>query len=132
MVKKIWMVCLLFCAVLMLDGCSGSNTPSGIAEKSVSCMQKGEYKGYVDLVYFKGMENPKNKRDLESLVSEKGSKTIEKKGGIKSFKVLSEQVSEDGLSAMVSMNIVYGNGDEQKENMKMIKKDDQWMIDMNK
>ena len=34
---------------------------------------------------------------------------MEKKQGIKSYEVLSEEISEDGKSANVKMKIVYGN-----------------------
>ena len=131
--KKLFFSMFVAVVALTLWSCGPANTPSAVAEEACKCLQNEDYEGYVDLLLLKETKNQESdKEQFVAMLREKGTKTMEKKQGIKSYEVLSEEISEDGKSANVKMKIVYGNGDEQKENMKMIKKDDQWMIDMNK
>lgn len=123
---------------LALFACGGSNTPKDVAEKAVKCMQKGDYEGYVDLMYLnekEGEDAEKQKEQKEqfvALVKEKGSKSIEERGGIKSYEVVSEEIDEDGEKAVVKMKVVYGDG-ERNETFKLRKDDDgNWKIDPGK
>lgn len=45
------------------------------------------------------------------MLKEKVSKEYEKKGGIKDIEILSEQVAEDGNTAVVKTKYTYGNGE---------------------
>ena len=97
-------------------------------------MQNEDYEGYVDLMDLKKSDGKDvEKEQLAALLREKGTKTMEKKQGIKSYEVLSEEISEDGKSANVKMKIVYGNGDEDTQKMKLVKNDDgDWKLTMGK
>ena len=59
-------------------------------------------------------------------------KELEKKGGLKSFEVLSEEIAEDGNSAVVKFKQVYGNGEESEDEQKMVKVDGKWLMDIGK
>ena len=64
-----------------------------------------------------------------ALLREKGEKTMKEKQGLKSYEVLSEEISEDGNKATVEMKIVYGNGEEKTEKVKLAKNDKgEWRI----
>ena len=58
---------------------------------------------------------------------------MRKNGGIKSYEALSEQIDESGESAVVKMKIMYGDGSDKEDDIKL-KKDEQgnWKIDMGK
>ena len=133
--KKLFFSMLVAVVALTLWSCGPANTPSAVAEEACKCMQNEDYEGYADLMDLKKSEDGKGveKEQLAALLREKGSKTMEKKQGIKSYEVLSEEISEDGKSANVKMKIVYGNGDEDTQKMKLVKNDDgDWKLTMGK
>lgn len=133
--KKLFISMFVAVVALTLWSCGPANTPSAVAEEACKCMQNEDYEGYADLMDLKKSEDGKGveKEQLAALLREKGTKTMEKKQGIKSYEVLSEEISEDGKSANVKMKIVYGNGDEDTQKMKLVKNDDgDWKLTMGK
>lgn len=133
--KKLFFSMFVAVVALTLWSCGPANTPSAVAEEACKCMQNEDYEGYADLMDLKKSEDGKGveKEQLAALLREKGTKTMEKKQGIKSYEVLSEEISEDGKSANVKMKIVYGNGDEDTQKMKLVKNDDgDWKLTMGK
>ena len=133
--KKLFISMFVAVVALTLWSCGPANTPSAVAEEACKCMQNEDYEGYADLMDLKKSEDGKGveKEQLAALLREKGTKTMEKKQGIKSYKVESEEISEDGKSANVKMKIVYGNGDEDTQKMKLVKNDDgDWKLTMGK
>lgn len=133
--KKLFISMFVAVVALTLWSCGSANTPSAVAEEACKCMQNEDYEGYADLMDLKKSEDGKGveKEQLAALLREKGTKTMEKKQGIKSYEVLSEEISEDGKSANVKMKIVYGNGDEDTQKMKLVKNDDgDWKLTMGK
>ena len=78
-------------------------------------------------------EGNNEKEQLVALLREKGTKAMEKKQGLKSYEVLSEEISEDGNSATVKMKMVYGDGSEDTQDLKLVKNDDgDWRLTMGK
>ena len=69
---------------------------------------------------------------IKKSFTEKAKQSTEAKGGVKSFEVVEEKISEDGLSATVSTKVVYGNGTESTEQSKYVKKDNVWKLSMGK
>lgn len=51
---------------------------------------------------------------------------IEKKGGIDSYSILSKTIAEDGKTAKVEYEIVYGNGKKDKQSFDMVLIDGKW------
>lgn len=129
--------CIVIAAsALFFAACSGGNSPKGVAEEAVKCIQNGDYEGYVNLIYMEekeGMDIEEQKKAVVGMIQSKASTTLAKKGGITSYEILSETVADDGKTANVEMKIVYGNGDEKQEDMKMRKTDSgDWRIDAGK
>lgn len=125
---------LAACVTLLLTAC-GSNTPAGVAEKAVEHLKKNDYKGYVELVYIdeneKKEDREKLKQEYVMLLESKMKGELEKKGGIKEYKTLSETVQDS--VAEVKMNIVYGNQSTEEETMNFKKdKSGEWKIDSGK
>ena len=124
-------------AMLMFSACGGGgNTPTKVAEQAAKCMQDKDYEGFVDLMY---VENEEGK-DLESekkmvagMLQAKAESSLNEKQGIQSYEVTSEEISEDGETAKVGMKLVYANGEEDDETMKLRKDaDGNWKLDIGK
>ena len=132
--KKLFISMFVAVVALTLWSCGPANTPSAVAEEACKCLQNEDYEGYVELLDLKETKNQESdKEQFVAMLREKGTKTMEKKQGIKSYEVLSEEISEDGKSANVKMKIVYGNGDEDTQKMKLVKNDDgDWKLTMGK
>ena len=61
-------------------------------------------------------------------ISEKTKQSAEAKGGLKSFDILSETISEDGKTATVSTQINYGNGSVDLQQSSYMNKDGVWKM----
>ena len=57
---------------------------------------------------------------------------MEEKGGVKSVEATGETISEDGNTANVQLKIVYGDGSEKSEDVKMVKVEDKWLLSFDK
>ncbi len=126
-----WMFALV-CA-FVLAACS-SNTPTDVAKKAMQCVADGKYEQYVDLVYMKpelsSDEVKQQKQGLLGLLQTFGAQNGDK---MKSMEVVSEEISEDGETAIVKMNVVYESGKEKTETTHLRKDaDGDWKIDMRK
>lgn len=130
--KKIFGFMVLAIAIFALSSCGGGNTPSAVAEKAVKCIQAEDYEGYVNLMNIEvkeGEDIENAKTMLVALMKEKGGKSMKEKEGIKSYEILSEEIAEDGNTAVVKVKIVYGNGTEDEQKIKLVKdKDGEWKL----
>ncbi len=136
--KRLSFILGLMAIVFIMASCS-SNTPKGVAEKSMKCLIDKDYKGYVDLVYTK--DDPKESPDeikqqkemLASLLKDKAEKEYKKNKGIASYEIVNEETSENGEKAKVKMKVTYGNGEVKDEEIELRKdKDGNWKLDMGK
>jgi hypothetical protein len=117
--------------VLTLCSCGSSNTPEAVATKAIKCIIDKNYDGYVDLMYFKKEKSNDDMKQIVALVKDKMDKEMEKKQGIKDFKV--ETATIDGDKATVPYSLTYGNGETKDDTMKLIKTEKgEWMIDSGK
>ena len=133
--KKLITLSFLVVAVLSFISCSPSS-PGKALKSYLTDLKNENYESFIKGVYFpEDMDEQRKKKDeaqLLAIIKEKGAKEYEKKGGVKSIEILSETISEDGKSAVVEYKQTFGNGEEEKQSQKMIKKDDKWFIDMRK
>lgn len=132
--KKLFISMFVAVVAFTLWSCGPANTPSAVAEKACKCVQNEDYEGYVELMDLKETKNQESeKQQFVAMLREKGTKTMEKKQGIKSYKVESEEISEDGNSATVNMKVVYGDGSEDTSKIKLVKNDKgEWKISFGK
>ncbi len=126
----------LFCTALLavVVSCSSStSSPSDVVETLAKCMKSGNYDALSDVIYSDGSaESTQMKVAVVSMLQDKGAKTVEEMGGIKSYEILSEEISEDGESAEVAMKIVYGNGNVDEKDYDVIMKDGKWYLEISK
>lgn len=121
--------------VMILASCSG-NSPLAVAEKYMNYMNDGEYNKVVELIYTKP-ETPEDKvkEEMEDFVEflKEMRKDIKEEEKIKSLKIISEEINEDGTKAVVKYSSVLNNGKEENSEIKLIKDEKgKWKIDLGK
>lgn len=132
--KKLFISMFVAVVAFTLWSCGPANTPSAVAEEACKCVQNADYEGYVELMDLKETKNQESEKEqFVAMLREKGTKTMEKKQGIKSYNVESEEISEDGKSATVNMKVVYGDGSEDTNKIKLVKNDKgEWKVSLGK
>ena len=134
--KKLVLFRVIVVAMLAFVSCSsGGSTPADALKNYATALQDGKYEKFVDGINFSNATPDQQKEAREgfvALVKEKGAKEFEKKGGFKGFEILSEEIAEDGNSAVVKFKQIYGNGEEEESEQKMVKVDGKWLMDIGK
>ena len=130
--RKLFVSLFVALIALVMGGCGTDNTPSGVAEASIKCIQKEDINGYLDLLEIdnsKSKDTAKGKEELAALLSAKVIPALRAKGGIKSYKVM----SETGDKAKVTLNVVYGNGEEDEQVADLVKNENgEWKLKLGK
>lgn len=134
--KKLFLsLALCLFAFTMFISCGGS-TPADKAEECVGFMKDSKYEALVNEISFPEDATPEQveetKKMFTALLTEKGSKQIEEKGGIQSYEVVEETISEDGKTAQVKIDIKYGNGTNEVETFDLVLVDGEWKLKLNK
>lgn len=136
MMKKFVYFSVMAVAMLLVLSCSSSgSTPAGALKDYVSAIQNGDYEKFVegvDLSKIAPEKQAETREGFTAMLKEKGSKELEQKGGLKSLEILSEEIAEDGNSAVVKFKQVFGNGEEEESEQKMVKVDGKWLMDIGK
>lgn len=136
MKKTICSFIAMFAIMFAFIGCGSSNTPTGVAENALKCIQKSDFKSFIDLINIEGSNKEdidQKKVQLEALLSGKMSKALEAKSGLKSWEILSEEISEDGNKAKVKVKQTWGDGTEEDDEIDFVKDaDGNWKLSMNK
>ncbi|HNX89984.1 MAG TPA: DUF4878 domain-containing protein [Paludibacteraceae bacterium] len=136
--KKLFQLMAAIAIALFVTNCGGkeANTPSAIEKTLYTQLQKGDYQKAAELI-IKNLSTEKEMTAEESATliksfTEKAKQSTEAKGGVKSFEILEEKISEDGLTATVTTKVVYGDGTDKTETTKYEKKDNDWKLSMGK
>lgn len=134
LIKTIRRAFLLICCSLVLVACvSKQRSPANVTEAALACFQKEDIDAYCNLLYF-APDVPREQRDLEvamakSMISEKYLPALRAGGGIKSYEVTSEKVSDSGEKGRVEVKVVYGNNQTETINIDTRRSDDgKWWI----
>ena len=121
--KKLFLLALA-AAMSSLAGCS-RNTPRGVVENYMSCIQKGEYDKSVQ--YYAPLEG-EDAEQFRNAFSKKMKDSMDESGGLKSYEVLKDSVCNDSL-AIVWTRHEFGNGEVQESKLELVKRDGEWKID---
>lgn len=116
---------------LVLVSCS-SNTPTNKAKAHLDALKDGNYIELVNTLHFKKAVTDEDKQGLANMLEEKGKKSIEEKGNIKSYEITSEEIGEDGETAIVKSIIHYEDGSQDDRDIHLVKIDGQWLVDSGK
>lgn len=120
---------------LVAVGCGKGNTPTGVAEKSIECLQKNDFEGYSKLIYYNdtlsGKELKSHQEAMASMLQSKYEASLKQKGAITGYRVVSEQVEDS--NAVVKMRVAYEKGDSTSESVNLrLNKQGDWRINMGK
>lgn len=132
--KKLAYFSMMLVAMFIMAACS-DNSPSATFKSYITAFQKGDYEKFVDGINLSKVtpdEMKETKEGLTAMMKEKGEKMVEQKGGLKDIEILSEEIAEDGNTAVIKYKQIYGDGSEEESEGKMIKVDGKWMMDMGK
>ncbi len=134
--KKLFFV-LVSVFALMATSCSGdSATPAGAAAECIELIKAKDYEGFVETIKMSENATPEEVEQVKqmyvSLFKEKGDKQMEKKGGIDSYTLVSEEIAEDGKTAKVKYDITYGDGSVDTQKFDMVLVDGVWKQEVKK
>ena len=133
--KKLFTLFAVAVAMFMVSCASAPATPSDAAVEYYQCVVNGDYEAFANAVHFDTTdpeEIAEGKAMITSLYKEKAAPQIEKKGGVTSIEAVGETISEDGNTANVQLKVVYGDGSEKNEDIKLVKVEDKWMLAFDK
>jgi hypothetical protein len=129
MCKRNVLVIIGAALMLALWGCGGgSDTPEGIITSIYTQIQKGNYKKGTRMMYrYSIIKSNISEKDFIKSEAERHKKIDKKKGELKSFEIVSNEVSEYG-EVKVRVKSTYGNGNEDCETFRFVKRDGKWKI----
>lgn len=130
MIKKVF-IALTLCLMMVagMTSCSSvGNTPKDVALAAVKCMQNKDIKGYMDLTNAESSQ----KDAMAAMLGEKMNQKLDEKKGIASYSVVSEDIDQENKKATVTVKIVYGNGEEENNPIKLVSDGGQWKVSADK
>ena len=132
--KKVFSFLALAVIAFFTVSCGGGgNTPAGIEKSILTQMQKGNYDKAIEVMMEHLDATAEQKAQFSAFInSDKLKAEMEKEGGIASFEIIKEEISEDGLTATVESKTVNKDGKEESKTSKYVKKDGKWMLSMGK
>jgi len=133
--KRVVQVFLFSLLAIGFVSCGGSKKPADIETSIYKEFKSGNYEKGIKIFFDNAIIKESDDVKVEEVVqvfSEKAKESMEKKGGIKSFKITSEEFSDDKQSATVTVQVEYGDGDVKEESNKYKLVDGQWKIETGK
>ncbi len=130
-------ISVLVAIVALLAACGGGEkTPKQIETSIWDHIQKGQYEKAIDIWYENSITDEKTNADEQKefakAFAEKMKASIEEKGGIDDVQIVSEEISEDGNTAVVNVLITFKDGTTQNDDSKYTKVDGQWKMSNSK
>jgi len=132
--KNLVFAILMMGTMLFLASCGGGSSvsPSSTIKEFATKVEKGDIDGAISCIATEGKEVDKETKGKLTLILGMGKGEMEKKKGIKSMDVLTEQVEADGKTANVKMKFTYGDGSTNEEDYYLLKEEGKWKISMAK
>ncbi len=133
--KKLFTLFAVAVAMFMASCAGAPATPSDAAVEYYQYVANGDYEAFADAIHFDTTdpeEIAEGKAMVVSLYKEKAAPQMEAKSGVKSVEATGETISEDGNTANVQLKVIYGDGSEKTEDVKLVKVDGKWMLAFDK
>ena len=116
-------------AALLLAACSGDK-PESVVEQFYEAAAKGDVEDATDLISFANV--PANqmvaaKGKVQMVVGEMNTR-ISANEGLDEVKIVETNLDESGKTAQVKATLVFNNGKEKTENVRLIKDDGDWKL----
>ena len=133
--KKILYLSLMAIVSLLIASCS-NNSPVSALKHYMDAMNDKNFEEVADGIAFKEGLTPEQQQQVRegwiTLLQDKAEKSAEQQGAIKSFEIISEEISEDGTTAEVKYKQVFEDGTEKEGTQAMVKRDGKWLMDVGK
>ncbi len=134
--KKLFSLFIVIAAMFAVTSCGGGNSPKSVADKAMSALLDKDYDEFVKYINIKtkeGEDPEAARKTLSGLFQDKAEKEYAKKGGFKSYEILSETIDPSGDKALVKVKMEFGNGDVDEEDYPMVKDaKGEWKLDFGK
>lgn len=133
--KKLFTLFAVAVAMFMASCAGAPATPSDAAVEYYQYVANGDYEAFADAIHFDTTdpeEIAEGKAMVVSLYKEKTAPQMEAKSGVKSVEATGETISEDGNTANVQLKVIYGDGSEKTEDVKLVKVDNKWLLAFDK
>lgn len=132
-------ILFLACAIVvaLLSACGGgASTPADAALKCAELFKNGDFEALVDELSFPEGTTDEEKEQTKAMIlamgKEKAQKETEKRGGITSYEIASEEIAEDGKTAVVKIKYIYGDGSDNIQKYDLALVDGTWKPIMKK
>ena len=124
---------LLYLLLLPLFLCScgedeKKDEPGDAALTYYNYLIKGDYKAYVSSMVSCDSLGTEFRNRMEILVKQYLAREEEENKGMKSVEMQGEQISKDGKSANVFLDVTYGNGKKENICLTLVKSNDVWRM----
>ena len=91
---------------------------------------KGDYVGFAKGIATKNAMTAEQNEQFAALVKEKGAPDYAKKGGLKDFKSIKEEIQPGDTTAIVYYQMSFGNGTTEDGEQEMIFRNGEWKMNM--
>ena len=120
----------LFTLVSCGEGGLSSSSPGDVVKISAGNIADEDYDALVTLYVNKNGEPlSKEEQDKIKTIMPEVKKEMDKKGGLSEVLILNETISEDGKTATVKTQLVFGDGEKSDEDTsKLLNVNGQWKI----
>jgi len=126
--KKV-IVTMLVLSSLIIIACSSFDSPSTVVEKFYAHLEEGKVNDASEL-FTKGGKEMLNQFGGVAMLSDKYTRTIKEKGGIKGINIQKEEITGD--TAKVVGILIYGNDSKKNIDEDLIKEEGAWRIAVTK
>ena len=106
------------------SSCKKADEPKDVVSKWWDALIKKDVDKAFTYIYF---EEGTEQEEIDALKA-KYKGILEYTQGIKSYEIISEEISEDGKTATVKVKLVFGNGEENEDDVELIKVDEGWKL----
>jgi hypothetical protein len=127
MKKAISLLSVIFVISIFVVGCGDGSSPADSIKEFYKKVEKNDKSAidHMSAIVVESMGEEKIEQALEEQ-----SKEIAEKEGIAKMEVLNEEIKDE--TAKVELKITYGNGEEEVENIDMVKEDGDWKMSISK
>ncbi|MBQ9555696.1 MAG: DUF4878 domain-containing protein [Muribaculaceae bacterium] len=112
--------------------CCCPPSPGGAFECYMTKMKNRDFKGCAQCIAIDetmtAVENAQVAQRIESLLSAQADRVMKEKGGLKNAFVKDEAISDDGNSAMLRVEYIYGDSTRQEHTQEMVRQNGQWKV----
>ena len=124
------LITAIFALISCGEGGLGSSSPGDVVKISAGNIADEDYDALVALYVNKnGEELTQEEQDKIKAIMPEVKKEMDKKGGLKEVIILEETIAEDGTTATVKTQIVFGDGEKSNEDTSnLINVNGEWRI----